>query len=918
MPDRLHRLRIRFCHASGVFVALMGSLGLLGWILDIAALRSILPGLATMKPNTCIAFILAGFALFLLQQANSKHLGKFVALIVVLISVLSLLEYAGVQVGIDELLFEDPESTTAPGRMSLATTIFFLLLGTALAFLHRGLDFYIPQGLAALGFLGSSLTLIAYLYGVDDLYRVAPFSSISLHTAASFFILSLGVLAACPDRGLIGLLASSGQGGILARRLLPVAFLGPIFLGWLRLLGQRQGWYGLEFGVALFALSTVAMFTVFILWTAIWIERTDRERRQIALTLKQNDRHVRELMDSLPQLIWICRSDGYCEFFSRQWMEYTGATEEEHLGFGWADVVNPDDRVIATERWNRSVATGEPYEAEIRIRDKSKTYRWFKAGATLLPSSGTGPRKWIGTNTDIDDRKRAESQLRELNATLEQKVIERTVAAEERSGALAASEAAFRNQSRVMNSILQSMGEGVAVADRDGTLTIFNKEAEHILGLGLKEIHATEWSDTYGLFDPTTKQPCPVEKLPLYRALLGEVANDCELFVRNPRHPEGRYIIVTGRPIFSELGVLEGGVAVFRDVTARRQADEELRESRERFQNAFEHTSNGMALLSVDGRWLKVNSALCRIVGRTSEELLATTFQAITHPEDLEPDLQYARKLLAGEISNYQIEKRYFHKDGHIVWIILNGSIVRDTQGKPLYCIAHVQDITERKLTEERMLASLEEKQVLLREIHHRVKNNLQVISSLLDLQSQYSKDPATVEMFRESQNRVRSMALVHERLYQSETLANIDFANYLGDLVGYLSSTYRVDTGMIHFELDLEPVHLSIDSAVPCGLLVNELVSNCLKYAFPNQREGNVWLSLVQTGDDVILTVQDDGVGLAEEITLRNSKTFGLRLVAALTEQLHGVVKIDRTQGTSVQITFPAMRDKAKKATQK
>lgn len=224
------------------------------------------------------------------------------------------------------------------------------------------------------------------------------------------------------------------------------------------------------------------------------------------------------------------------------------------------------------------------------------------------------------------------------------------------------------------------------------------------------------------------------------------------------------------------------------------------------------------------------------------------------------------------------------------------------------------REVEQRKNAEARLRSSLEEKQTLLREIHHRVKNNLQVISSLLDLQSQLATDPATAGIFRESQNRVRSMALVHERLYQSETLANIDFADYLRNLVAQLRNTFQGDDRRIRFELDLAPVRLSIDAAVPAGLAVNELITNSLKYAFPEQRSGVVTVRLAAADGQVVLTVQDDGIGLPAAVTLSAAKTLGLRLVAALVDQMHGTARLERHGGTTVQLTFPAIPSKTVK----
>jgi two-component sensor histidine kinase len=215
-------------------------------------------------------------------------------------------------------------------------------------------------------------------------------------------------------------------------------------------------------------------------------------------------------------------------------------------------------------------------------------------------------------------------------------------------------------------------------------------------------------------------------------------------------------------------------------------------------------------------------------------------------------------------------------------------------------------EIAERKRAEEQIKASLGEKEVLLKEIHHRVKNNLQVVSSMLQLQSRNIKDKETVEMFQESRNRVRSMALVHERLYQSRDLARVDFAKYIQSLANYLCRSYGVNTNVIQLKTNLHDVFLGVDTAIPCGLILNELVSNSLKHAFPEGREGEIHIELRSDSDDKFtLMVSDNGVGLLKDLDFRNTESLGLQLVNTLVNQLEGTIELDRRDGTAFKITF-------------
>jgi len=217
-------------------------------------------------------------------------------------------------------------------------------------------------------------------------------------------------------------------------------------------------------------------------------------------------------------------------------------------------------------------------------------------------------------------------------------------------------------------------------------------------------------------------------------------------------------------------------------------------------------------------------------------------------------------------------------------------------------------ELTERERIEAQIKASLREKEVLLKEIHHRVKNNLQVISSLLELQAGHIQDSRTTEMFRDSQTRVTSMGLIHERLYQAEDLARIDFTDYIRDLANNLLYSYTADVTSVRLETHVDNVVLDIDRAIPCGLIINELVSNSLKHAFPKGGKGEIHIHLRENRSSgrFVLVVSDNGIGIPEEIDLENTPSLGLKLVNTLVRQLKGTVALDREGGTRFAIEFP------------
>jgi PAS domain S-box-containing protein len=339
---------------------------------------------------------------------------------------------------------------------------------------------------------------------------------------------------------------------------------------------------------------------------------------------------------------------------------------------------------------------------------------------------------------------------------------------------------------------------------------------------------------------------------------------------------------------------------------ARREAQETLRASEERFAGAFEHAPIGVALVSLDGRFLKVNRALGDLTGYTEADLLGRTFQEITHPDDLEADLENLRQLVALRTRSYQMEKRYLHARGHWIAILLSVSLLKDRQGAPQHLIAQIQDITERKQAEADLQASLQEKKALLREVHHRVKNNLQVITSLLRLEAARSEEPGTKVVLRDMQGRILSMALLHETLYRTGDFGRVDLGQYLKQLAERFYRAQSSASGKVRLDLDLQPVFVGIDQAIPCGLIVNEMLTNSFKHGFDDQASGEVRLELREKeNESVWLQESDNGVGLPADFEGRRERSLGLQLISDLSRQLGGRLEISPGPGARFTLTF-------------
>ena len=314
-------------------------------------------------------------------------------------------------------------------------------------------------------------------------------------------------------------------------------------------------------------------------------------------------------------------------------------------------------------------------------------------------------------------------------------------------------------------------------------------------------------------------------------------------------------------------------------------------------------------MLDINGHVVSWNPAAVQMKGYTTEEILGRHFSVFYTPAAVSAGHPQKELAMAVAEGRYHEEGARVRKDGSHFWADVTISVLCDDKGQHVGFVKFTDDITERKRSEELIRASLEEKEIMLKEIHHRVKNNLQIVSSLLHMCSQSTGDAGVRELFRESENRVLSMAAIHECLYASSgfdvsDFGRIDLAGYLRRVVDNVAASYG-HLGVL-CSVEAEPdTSVPMGTAMPCGLIVNELVSNALKYAFES-RSGRVRVSIQKLEATLLLRVDDDGAGLPESFQFGNTGGFGLQLVRALTKQLHGELGVHRENGTRFEIEFP------------
>jgi PAS domain S-box-containing protein len=349
-------------------------------------------------------------------------------------------------------------------------------------------------------------------------------------------------------------------------------------------------------------------------------------------------------------------------------------------------------------------------------------------------------------------------------------------------------------------------------------------------------------------------------------------------------------------PLYDARGLVTGLLVVCRDISERKAAEKALRESEERFSRLSDASFEGI-VLTEKGRIIDLNDRLAAMFQRTRSEMIGMHVASFVAPESMERVLEHQRSASEDPYEHVALRSdgTRFPVEIHAKSITVNGASIRLTA---------IRDITWRKEAEKQLRSSLQEKEMLLKEIHHRVKNNMQVISSLLNLGTQKINDPAGKEILRASMNRIRSMALVHETLYKSENMADIDFNEYLRGMTSWLvQGSGRLGVTCM---ITGDSIHLSLDTAIPCGLIVNELVSNALKHAFNGRDNGSINIVLRREHDGrVTLIVSDDGIGFPQDADIRAMTSLGMTLVFSLVDQISGTITIDGTHGASVAVSF-------------
>jgi len=597
------------------------------------------------------------------------------------------------------------------------------------------------------------------------------------------------------------------------------------------------------------------------------ITRDSTERKKAEEQLRESEEKYRNIVELAPDGIATVDLKGVITSCNTAFSKLTGFSKDELVGkhFTKLPTLRAKDLPKYVKMFSPIIKGKISGPIEFVWRHKDGSIRLGEAHASLMRKGGriVGIQ---GVARDITERKKAEEMLRQ-------------------------SEEKYR-------SLVENLNVGVyrTTPGEKGRFIDVNQAFVKMLGYNNKEeMLKLKVSDIY--MNPRDRIKFS-EKI----ALKGFIKNE-ELHLRRK---DGTPIITsdTSTPVYAD-GTLLYFDGISEDITERKKMEEALKESEEKYRSLVENSKDSIVIIDLKGNVQFANKATEELTGYTMKEGLHMNVRQITPLKYWPKSLAMLKKAITGDPVPY-FESVIRRKDKTLV-PVESGGQATFKDGKVVGIQVITRDITERKQAEEHIKQALKEKEVLLQETHHRVKNNMQIIYSLLSLQSRHIEDDQLLEVFRDSQNRIKSMALVHEKLYQSEDLASINFKEYIKSLVNSLFRSCRADTDRIALEIDVEDVSLGSAYGVPCGLIINELVSNCVKHAFPENRRGKITIKLRQFKENEIeLIVSDNGVGIPDSIDVRNTDSLGLRLVAILAEdQLNGKIRVDRDKGTEVSITF-------------
>ena len=600
--------------------------------------------------------------------------------------------------------------------------------------------------------------------------------------------------------------------------------------------------------------------------------------------LRESEEKYRFLAEATDDVIYMIDNKGVVTHISPRITRY-GYKPEEIISRNFIEFIAEEDVPIVLAEFNKTASTQQLMVTAFRIRDKAGNLQWMENNSALVLDASGSIVALSGILRDISGRKKVEEALRE-------------------------SEETFR-------AMVEQSGDGIIITNFLGILQFANQRAWDIVEYPSDQ----EMRENFNVLEIIS----PESRMKAVHDLL-QVSQGIDSF-------DVKYKIITfkKKEIWIEcIGKkisYKGSPAMllsFRDITERTKTEVVIKENEEKFRTIFENSPYPISINSIpDGKFIAINPAFLRSSGYSESEILGKSPIELGLLSLLDYGKLTSHLLLSGKLEHVPMVLMGkggtpVHVQFSTIPVTINGRPAIMNMAAEITKLKRVEEklveeIAARTKAEEEITRSLKEKDLLLREIHHRVKNNLQIIASLLNLQSRYITDPNVLDSIKDSQSRVRAMALVHERIYRSPNIAEISLKDYLNYLTKQIISFYNIPPDLIKITVTMDDIITDIDTVIPMGLIMNELISNSLKHAFPDGSKGTASIECFPEGADMLRCVyHDNGIGLPAGFDWKNSETLGLRLVNNLVDQLNGTIDVGTGEGTTFIITIQQKRDPA------
>lgn len=586
-------------------------------------------------------------------------------------------------------------------------------------------------------------------------------------------------------------------------------------------------------------------------------------------------------------------------------MRYMSPNVEKVLGFDeqafkaddklWLDRIHEEDRedvITAYHRLTESSFTN----IEFRFKHGEGHYIWLRDEVKLTVNGNGTPESVVGSSREITAQKEAEVKLKELNKALEERIRERTSSLQNANATLKDQRQMLQLQKLAIDNLNDMVIVTKAPKENpfNAEIIFVNKAFEKFTGYKTEEVIGKDPQFLHGI-DTSGAIVERIEKQILANNSLREE------FINYKKDGTAYWVELDMAPFLTSGEDYNYWVGINRDITQRKEAEQKLEESEQRYRAITELSFDAIFEVALDGTILDCNKRACQLSGYSHEELIGMNTNELL-PEQyrsLQPDTLSEEDTTGNEVW----ERTYRKKDGTLVPTEVHTQVYNIGQEKRI--VAYVRDNTTHKEYENALFKSLKEKETLLAEIHHRVKNNLAIISGLLEMQVFNTEDEQLLNKLRESQSRIQSIAMVHEKLYRSDSFSEVAIDQYIKDLVDRIVRSMTNLEKNIQVRYDMMPVTLTVSQAIPCGLVLNELITNCFKHAFKRQQEGEICTILKKEGVTMQLCVKDNGSGLPDDFDIHTESTLGMTLINTLIQQLNGELNVSSNGGSSFEITF-------------